>query len=429
MNVLNPDQSTESLISRANKVLPAGSFGNMPGDIVLERGKAGRVWDINGTEYVDFLLGSGPMFVGHAHPDVTKAITEQAPQGTTFFANNQYGIKLAEEICEAMACADQLRFVSSGSEATLYAMRLARAYRKRDKILKFEGGYHGMSDYSLMSLAPTRLANYPQALPDSAGIPKQVSNEVIIAPFNDIETVKSLINEYHDELGGVIVEPFQRLIPPAPGFLEMLREITLKHEIPLIFDEIVTGFRFSYGGAQDYYGVTPDLCTLGKIIGGGFPVAAVCGQKEIMKHFDKALVGEENFLPQIGTLSGNPLASVAGLTTLNILKPASSYQKVFETGRQLMEGLRAALQDNGHIAQITGEPALFDVFFSDKKIKNYRDVLQSDTGKSKSFNQLLRKQKIFKSDSKFYVSLAHTQDDIDLTISAMNHAAKALKEL
>ena len=308
-------------------------------------------------------------------------------------------------------------------------MRLARAYRKRDKILKFEGGYHGMSDYSLMSLAPTRLANYPQALPDSAGIPKQVSNEVIIAPFNDIETVKSLINEYQDELGGVIVEPFQRLIPPVPGFLEMLREITLKYEIPLIFDEIVTGFRFSYGGAQDYYGVTPDLCTLGKIIGGGFPVAAVCGNKEIMKHFDKALVGEENFLPQIGTLSGNPLASVAGLATLNILKPASSYQKVFETGRQLMEGLRAALQDNGHVAQITGEPALFDVFFSDRQIKNYRDVLQSDTGKSKSFNQLLRKQKIFKSDSKFYVSLSHTQDDIDLTISAMNHAAKALKEV
>ena len=209
----------------------------------------------------------------------------------------------------------------------------------------------------------------------------------------------------------------------------MLREITLKHEIPLIFDEIVTGFRFSYGGAQDYYGVTPDLCTLGKIIGGGFPVAAVCGQKEIMKHFDKALVGEENFLPQIGTLSGNPLASVAGLATLNILKPASSYQKVFETGRQLMEGLRAALQDNGHVAQIAGEPALFDVFFTDKKIKNYRDVLQSDAGKSRSFNQLLRKQKIFKSDSKFYVSLAHTQDDIDLTISAMNHAAKTLKEL
>jgi glutamate-1-semialdehyde 2,1-aminomutase len=197
----------------------------------------------------------------------------------------------------------------------------------------------------------------------------------------------------------------------------------------LIFDEIVTGFRFSYGGAQDYYGVTPDLCTLGKIIGGGFPVAAVCGNKEIMKHFDKALVGEENFLPQIGTLSGNPLASVAGLATLNILKPASSYQKVFETGRQLMEGLRAALQDNGHVAQITGEPALFDVFFSDRQIKNYRDVLQSDAGKSRSFNQLLRKQKIFKSDSKFYVSLAHTQDDIDLTISAMNHAAKALKEV
>ena len=428
MNTINIDPCQESLISRANKVLPAGSFGNMPGNIVLERGKAGRVWDINKNEYVDFLLGSGPMFIGHAHPDVTKAIIEQAPRGTTFFANNQHGIKLAETICDAVACADQLRFVSSGSEATLYAMRLARAYRKRDKILKFEGGYHGMSDYALMSLAPKRLTNYPQPVPDSAGIPRQVSENIIIAPFNDKETVESLINEYHDELGGVIIEPFQRLIPPEDGFLEMLREITFKYSIPLIFDEIVTGFRFSYGGAQEYYNVTPDLCTLGKIIGGGFPVAAICGRSEIMRHFDKALVGEENFLPQIGTLSGNPLASVAGLATLDVLKSDLSYKKVFDTGRQLMEGLRVAMRNNGHIAEVIGEPPLFDVFFSSKKIRNYRDILQSDAKKAIKFNQLLRERKVFKGDSKFYISAAHDQDDIDLTILAMNDAAEELKK-
>jgi len=425
----NTNTFKQSLISRAHKVLPAGSFGNMASDIILERGKAGKVWDISGNEYVDFLLGSGPMFIGHAHPNVTKAIVDQASNGTTFFANNQHGIYLAEEICEAIACADQLRFVSSGSEATLYAMRLARAFRKRDKILKFEGGYHGMNDYALMSLAPKRLTNYPQAVPDSAGIPKKATDEMLIAPFNDKEIVHSLIKEYHDEMAGVIVEPFQRLIPPEPGFLEMLREITTQYGIPLIFDEIVTGFRFSYGGAQEYYGVTPDLCTLGKIIGGGFPVAAICGRQNLMKHFDKALVDEESFLPQIGTLSGNPLAAVAGLATLEVLNSCVTYEKVFDTGNQLMDGLKAARKDNGHVANILGEAPLFDVFFTNKPIKNYRDILQSDTKKSMVYNQLLRQRNIFKGDSKFYVSVAHTQDDIDLAISAMKDAAKELNEI
>jgi len=206
------------------------------------------------------------MFVGHAHPKVTEAVLNQVPNGTTFFANNVHGIKLAEEICAAVNCIEQIRFVSSGSEATLYAMRIARAYRERDKVLKFEGGYHGMSDYSLMSLAPKTLSNFPQAIPDSPGIPKKVSEEVIVAPFNDTDMFKSILDEHHEQLGAVIVEPFQRLIPPAPGFLEVLRDMTLKYDIPLIFDEIVTGFRFAYGGAQEFYSVTPDLCVLEKLL-------------------------------------------------------------------------------------------------------------------------------------------------------------------
>jgi glutamate-1-semialdehyde 2,1-aminomutase len=422
-------EAEKALIDRARAVLPAGNFGNMASEVVVAKGKAGRVWDLSGNEYVDFLLGSGPMFVGHDHPEVTEAVQAQIPKGTTFFANNEHGIELAEVICEAMACASKLRFVSTGSEATLYAMRTARAHRKRDKILKFEGGYHGMSDYALMSLAPKRLSNYPQAIPDSPGIPKTVSEDIIVAPYNDAETARAIIAEYHDQLGGVIVEPFQRLLPPKPGFLETLREVTSEYDIPLIFDEIVTGFRFDYGGAQAYYGVTPDICTLGKTIGGGFPMAAICGNDELMSHFDKTAVGDEDFLVQIGTLSGNPVAAVAGLKTLEILRRPGAYEKVFETGRRLMEGLGAAMRDNGHTAKVIGEPPLFDVCFTDGPVEDYRDMLAADAVKGRAFSALVRERGIFKGDIKYYVSLAHDEADIEHTLEAFKSAAKALADL
>ena len=316
-----------TLIELAQRVLPAGSFGNLPGDIVIREGRGGRIWDVSGNEYVDFLLGSGPMFVGHCHPEVIAAVQAQLPRGTTFFANNEHGIRLAEAIVDAVACAQKVRFVSSGTEADAYAMRVARAFRGRDKILKFEGGYHGMSDYSLMSLAPKRPGNFPQAVPDSPGIPRSVRDEMIIAPFNDPAMAASLIHEHHDELGGVIVEPFQRLLPPKPGFLQALRDATAEHGIPLIFDEVVTGFRFAYGGAQAFYGVTPDLCTLGKVIGGGFPLAAIAGREDIMSLFDRGKAGDDRFLTQIGTLSGNPVAAAAGLATLEILRRPGTYEQ------------------------------------------------------------------------------------------------------
>ena len=419
-------EAEQALIERATAVLPAGSFGNMAGDVVIGEGRAGRVWDLSGNEYVDYLLGSGPMFVGHGHPEVTAAVAAQIPKGTTFFANNEHGIALAEVICDAMACAGKLRFFSSGSEAALYAMRAARALRKRDKILKFEGGFHGMSDYSLMSQAPSQRANYPQAIPDSAGIPDALTDDVIIAPFNDTATARALIEEYHDQLGGVIVEPFQRLIPPKPGFLEALREATASHGIPLIFDEIVTGFRFAYGGGQAYYGVVPDMCTLGKIIGGGFPLSAIVGNDDLMAQFDSTAVGRDSFLPQIGTLSGNPVSAVAGLATLAILKRDGAYERVFETGRRLMEGLDKALRDNGHAARVVGEPPLFDVFFTEAPVEDYRGVIGADAAKARSFNRLLRERGIFKGESKYYVSLAHDENDIQQTLAAFQDAAKAL---
>jgi glutamate-1-semialdehyde 2,1-aminomutase len=416
----------DGLIDTAKRVLPGGTFGNLPGDVVIREGRGARVWDETGKEYVDFLLGSGPMLVGHAHPEVTAAAQARVAQGTTFFANNRWGIELAEAIVAAVPCAQQVRFVSTGSEADLYAMRAARAFTKRDKILKFEGGYHGMSDYSLMSLAPKRSAKFPGAVPDSAGIPRSLRDEMLVAPFNDAAVVESLVREHRDELAGIIVEPFQRIIPPAPGFLQALRRITQENGVPLIFDEVVTGFRLAYGGAQEYYGVEPDLCTLGKVIGGGFPLAAIAGRSEIMAHFDRGAVGEDAFLMQIGTLSGNPVAAAAGLATLEILKRPGAYEQIFATGRELMSTLSQLLRDAGISAQIMGEPPLFDVVFAADPITDYRGMLRGDKAIAGHFNALLRERGIMKGEQKYYVSLAHTADDIRHTREAWASAIKAL---
>jgi glutamate-1-semialdehyde 2,1-aminomutase len=409
-------------------VLPGGSFGNLPAEVVLRAGKAGHIWDENGKEYVDFLLGSGPMFIGHGHPEVTAAVESQLPHGSTYFGNNRHGIALAKAIVDAVPCAEQVRFVCTGTEADLYAMRAVRAFRRRDKILKFEGGYHGMSDYALMSMAPKNPGNFPRAIPDSAGIPKSVRDEMLIAAFNDVDMVESLIKEHKDELAGVIVEPFQRLLPPQPGFLQALRRITKEHDIPLIFDEVVTGFRFAYGGAQEYYGVTPDVCTLGKIVGGGYALAAIAGRADIMAHFDRLAMADEDFLFQVGTLSGNPIASIAGLATLEVLKRPGAYEQVFATGRELMKALGDILTKAGIKATVVGEPPLFDVIFTDQPIKDYRDTLKGDKAIAGKFNKLLRDRGIMKGESKYYVSLAHTRADIDHTIRAWTEAAAELKK-
>jgi glutamate-1-semialdehyde 2,1-aminomutase len=423
MPAIHVSDHERDLIERARRVLPAGGFGNFPPDVVIAKGRGGRVWDESGNEYVDFLLGSGPMLVGHCHPEVIAAVERQLPKGVTFFASNAEGIRLAEAICDAMACADMVRFVSTGSEADMYAMRLARAHTGRDKILKFEGGYHGMSESSLMSLAPKTLVNFPQAVPDSAGIPAAVRDNMLIAPFNDIEFARQIIAEYAGEIAGVIVEPLQRLIPPAPGFLEALREETRKHGIVLIFDEVVTGFRLAWGGAQEVYGVTPDLCTLGKVIGGGFPLAAIAGTDEIMAHFDRERVGEAGFTFQVGTLSGNPVAAAAGLATLEILRRPGAYEKIEATGRAIMAAMRESFAKAGIPAQVSGVPAMFDIVFVDRPVRNYRDTFANDAVLTKRFNALLRERGIFKSDGKTYVSHAHDEADVAQTVEAIQEAA------
>ncbi|MEO1363423.1 MAG: aminotransferase class III-fold pyridoxal phosphate-dependent enzyme [Pseudomonadota bacterium] len=414
-------------MARARRVLPAGGFGNFAPGIIIARGQGSRVWDEDGTEYIDYLIGSGPMLLGHGHPEVMEAVLEQLPHGMTFFANNAKGIALAEAIVDAVPCCEQVRFVASGGEADMYAIRLARAYTGRDRILKFEGGYHGMSAEAQMSLAPTTRINFPQAVPDSAGIPHGVADQMLIAPFNDLAAVEALLSE-HDDVAAIIAEPLQRIIPADPGYLQGLRDLCDRHGVLLIFDEIVTGFRLAYGGAQERYGVTPDICTLGKIIGGGFPLAALGANAEIMRHFDKSIVGADKWLMQLGTLSGNPVAAAAGLKTMEVLRRPGSYDRLRDIGRTLQDMQRDALTAAGIPHRICGDETLFDVYFTDGPCRDYRSARHDDPARNATYNATLWRHGVFKSPGKLYPSLAITQADLDQTRAAVLKAVQALSE-
>ena len=419
-------QTQADWIARAQAVLPDGGFGNFDPNAFVREGRGSRVWDEDGREYVDFLIGSGPMLLGHGHPEVLEVVQEQLPRGMTFFANNALAVELAEEIVRAVACADQIRYVSTGGEADMYAMRLARAFTGRDRIVKFEGGYHGMSAEAQMSLAPSQMVNFPQAVPDSAGIPASVAAEMLIAPFNDPDYIRSLLAEYGDQVAAIIVEPLQRIIPPEPGFLDLLRAECDRYGILLVFDEVVTGFRFSYGGAQELYGVTPDICTLGKVIGGGFPLAAIAGRADIMAHFDKGAVGADRWLMQLGTLSGNPVAAVAGLKTMEILRRDGQYDRLRANGQRLMGMVSGALDAQDVAHKVVGDPTLFEVVFTDAPVRDYRDVLRADGAKALAFNRVLYENGVFKSPGKTYPSLALTEADFDLVGAAYEKAAAAV---
>jgi glutamate-1-semialdehyde 2,1-aminomutase len=414
------------LVAKAGRYLAGGTLGNLMEEVILARGRGSRVWDVSGHEYIDYLLGSGPMLVGHAHPEVVTAVREQLEHGSTFFANNEHAILLAEEISKAMPCAEKVRFCSSGTEATLYAMRIARAVRRRDRILKFEGGYHGMHDYAVMSMSPPAPGAFPAPVPDSAGIPAAVASTMLVAPFNDLETTAAIVDRHHDELAGVIVEPFQRVLAPRPGFLAGLRELTARYGIPLIFDEVVTSFRFAFGGAQEFYGVTPDLCALGKAVGGGFPLTAVAGRDELMAHFDQSRVSRDQFIPQIGTLSGNPIATAAGLATIRILKRPGTYERMHALGRQLKAALQQICDAAGGPARVVGEGVLFEIYFTDAEISDYRSTLKADRAKLTRFVQLLRERGVFRGASKFYLSIAHDETDVRETLRAFESAIAAL---
>ena len=414
-----------ALVETARRVMPAGGFGNVSSDIIIRDGRDGRVWDESGNEYIDYMLGAGPMLIGHAHPEVNEAVHEQIAHGTGFFMNNRHGIALAEAIVEAVPCAEQVRFVCTGTEAVAYAIRLVRAFRKRDKILKFEGGFHGTSDATLMSFAPRTLSNFPEGVPDSAGIPQGVRDDILVAPYNDIDAFAGMLREYAAVLAGVLMEPVQRVIPPKPGFLEGVRELTTRHDVPLVFDEICTGFRLAYGGAQAYYGVVPDVCTLGKVLGGGYPLAAIAGREDIMAHFDATRVGPDEHLLQLGTLSGNPIAARAGLATLEVLRRPGTYERLYATGERLMQGLTERLAEQRIEATVVGLPPWFDAVFARGPIENYRDVLPG-SAETERFNALLLERGVLKGKTRYAVSTAHTEQDVADTLDAWSSALAAL---
>jgi glutamate-1-semialdehyde 2,1-aminomutase len=418
------------LLRRAAQVFPGGVLGNHrsgPGlEFVVREGRGAYVWDVNGRRYLDYLLGSGPMLLGHAHPAVVEAVRRQIERGTSYMLLNGPAIELAEELVRAVPCAEQVRYTSSGTEATFFALRVARAFRKRDKIMKFEGGFHGTHDYGMMSVSPRSPKAFPAPMADSAGIPHTIEGEVLVAPYNDLATAEALIAAHHAELAAVIVEPYQRTIVPAPGFLQGLRAVTRRYDVPLIFDEIVTGFRFAYGGAQEYYGVVPDLAAYGKVVAGGFPLACVVGPKALMRHFDAALEGTPEYVWQAGTFSGNAIASAAGLATLAELRKPGAYERLFRTGARLRDGLAAAVQRHGLPARVSGEPPVFDLFFTDHQIVDYRTTLTADRERIKRFNAELLRRGVVKAVNKIYVSLAHTERDVDETLEVFDQALAAL---
>jgi glutamate-1-semialdehyde 2,1-aminomutase len=283
-----------------------------------------------------------------------------------------------------------------------------------------------MHDYAVMGMSPPAPAEFPAAVPDSAGIPQAVASTMLISPFNDLETTTAIIEQHHDELAGVIVEPFQRVLAPKPGFLAGLREVTARRGIPLIFDEVVTSFRFAYGGAQEFYGVTPDLCALGKAVGGGFPLTAVAGREELMAHFDQSRVGREHFIPQVGTLSGNPIATAAGLATVRILKRPGTYERMHALGRELKQALQSIGDRAGVPARVVGEGVLFEIYFTDEDITDYRSTLKADKARQARFVTLLRERGVFRGASKFYLSIVHDERDVKETIQAFESAIAAL---
>ena len=421
------------LLERAKRRLPGGVLGTAryaaDAAFIVKRGTGSKIYDVSGREYIDYVLASGPLILGHAHPAVVAAVREQIEGGSTYYMVNEPIIQLAEEICRAMPCAEQVRFTSTGSEATFFALRVARTFRKRDKILKFEGGYHGAHDYGMMSSAPRSPKAFPAPVPDSSGIPHSIEAEVLIAPYNDLGTVEGIIAAHADELAAVIVEPFQRLVPPQPGFLQGLREITRRHGVLLVFDEVVTGFRLAYGGAQQYYGVVPDLAAIGKIVGGGFPLAAVCGAEELMRPFDPQYDGTGDFISQSGTLNGNPIAAVAGLATLAELRKPGAYDTIHGTGKRLMAGLTELAQKAGLPAQVVGEPVVFDLLFTEEPVVDYRSLQKADGARGKAFTTELIKRGVVKNSQKMYVSLVHSAEDVATTLQACEDALKALPKM
>ncbi|MGB5696695.1 MAG: aminotransferase class III-fold pyridoxal phosphate-dependent enzyme [Polyangiales bacterium] len=392
------------------------------------RAKGSHIWDVSGNEYIDYLLGSGPHLLGHAHPAVLEALRTVPESGTSFLIVNRDAVRLGEKILEHVPCAEMVSLHSSGSEATFFALRLARVYRRREKVLKFEGAYHGMHDYALMSNQWTMGSpSFPKAVPNTHGIPHAIEDLVLVAPFNDLEATAAIIAKHHDELAAVIMEPVQRTFEPRPGFLEGVREITSNLGIPLIFDEVVTGFRMGLGGAQAHYGVTPDLCALGKAISGGLPFGVLCGRRDIMEIANpKRRLQMLPFSMQTGTFSSNPVCTSVACAVIAELEKPGVYERLEEVGKRVSAGLRDAIAYAGIEACVTGVPSVFEIWFTKDPPVDHRSAKRSDFYKNIRFSDLLLQQNVLKAAEKFFISAAHTDDDVDRTVQAFHVTLKQL---
>jgi glutamate-1-semialdehyde 2,1-aminomutase len=422
---------SQQLYQEACKYMPGGvnspvrafrAVGGTP--LYIQRGRGSRIWDADGNEFIDYVCSWGPLILGHAHPEVIAAAKNAAELGTSFGAPTEVSVQLAKAICEALPSVDMVRMVNSGTEAAMSAIRLARAFTKRTKIVKFEGGYHGHVD-SLLARAGSGVATF--GIPDTPGVPDSTAADTITVPYNNIDAVADAFASVGNQIAAVIVEPVagnMGVVAPKQGFLEGLREITAKHQSLLIFDEVITGFRISYGGAQAEFGVFPDITVLGKIIGGGFPVGAYGGRREIME-----MVAPSGPVYQAGTLSGNPVAMAAGLATLQELIKPDVYENLNTLSERLEKGLRNAAKEAGISLTVNRAASMLTCFFTPGPVIDYQSAKQANTDLFARFFWAMLERGVYLPPSQFeavFVSTAHTESDIDATIEAAREAFAAV---
>ena len=420
-----------ALFTRAREVIPGGvnspvrafrAVGGKP--LFIERGLGAYLFDVDGNRFIDYVGSWGPLILGHAHPRVVEAIAQTAARGTSFGAPTEAEVRLAELVIEAVPSIELVRFVNSGTEATMSALRVARAFTGRSKIVKFAGGYHGHADLLLVAAGSGALT---LGTPDSPGVPAATITDTLVAPYNDLDAVRSLFERLSDEIAAVIVEPVagnMGCVPPLPGFLEGLREMTSAHGALLIFDEVMTGFRVAYGGAQTLYGVTPDMTCLGKIVGGGLPAAAYGGRRDIL-----SLVSPAGPVYQAGTLSGNPLAMAAGIAQLEMLREPGTYEQLEMLSVNLTTGFGAAARAAGVPIVQTRVGSMFCVFFSTEPVSDESTAKRADTAAFATYFHTMLESGVYLAPSQFeagFVSLAHSDDDVAHTIAAARTAFAAV---
>ncbi len=429
-NALN-NTNSQTIFQAAQALMPGGvsspvrafkSVGGQP--VVFDRVKGPYAWDVDGNRFIDYVGSWGPAICGHAHPEVITALQEALEKGTSFGAPCELENKLAEMVIDAVPSVEMVRFVNSGTEACMAVLRLMRAFTGRDKVIKFEGCYHGHADMFLVK-AGSGVATL--GLPDSPGVPRSTTANTLTAPYNDLEAVKELFAENPDAISGVILEPVvgnAGFITPEPGFLEGLRELTKENGALLVFDEVMTGFRISYGGAQARFGVTPDLTTMGKVIGGGLPVGAYGGREEIM-----AMVAPAGPMYQAGTLSGNPLAMTAGIKTLELLKQEGSYERLETATQRLLGGIIQSAKEAGLAITGSSISAMFGFYLCEGPVRNFEEAKAADTEKFGKLHRAMLERGIYLAPSAFeagFTSLAHSDDDIDVTLKAFQESFSAI---